>query len=245
MSLLGTKLGDRPVSLGTDSVYKILDELVTDTVKVQQEVARLDSPEVEAARQSKLEGTIGGTVVQNLRPLVSLFRAVSSSPDTPGDLLEQRLRSLESGPPAGLAPGSGIGGVWGNGTGSNLSAVPAGNPTAIPAWLVERINFLEAQVREMQDELAFVRVKVGTLTFVSRTQTKAWLDTNGVPGRACLFFLDAMSLLALMHSGSESARAAAEFASVTKKVGYSSTDEALVVTSFSLVLPEAFGSLPT
>ena len=31
---------------------------------------------------------------------------------------------------------------------------------------------------------------------------------------------------------------------VMKKVGYSSTDEALVVTSFSLVLPEAFGSLP-
>jgi hypothetical protein len=110
---------------------------------------------------------------------------------------------------------------------------------------VERIHFLEAQVREMQDELSFSRVKVGTLTFVSRTQTKAWLDANGVHGRACLFYLDAMSLLALMHSGSESAKAAAEFASVTKKVGYSSTDEALVVTSFSLVLPEAFGSLPS
>ena len=96
----------------------------------------------------------------------------------------------------------------------------------------------------MQDELTFARVKIGMLTFVSRTQTKAWLDTHGVPGRACLFFLDAMSLLALMHSGSESACAAAEFALVTKKVGYSSTDEALVVTSFSLVLPEAFGSLP-
>ena len=51
-------------------------------------------------------------------------------------------------------------------------------------------------------------------------------------------------MLALMHQGSEMARAAAEFASVTKKVGYSSLDEALVVTSFSLELPEAFGSLP-
>jgi hypothetical protein len=55
-----------------------------------------------------------------------------------------------------------------------------------------------------------------------------------------------MSLLALMYSGSETAKAAAEFASVTKKVGYSSsTDEALVVTSFSLILPEVFGSLPS
>jgi hypothetical protein len=70
------------------------------------------------------------------------------------------------------------------------------------------------------------------------------MDSNNCPSRASLFFLDAMSMLALMHSGSESAKAAAEFASVTKKVGYSSPDEALVVTSFSLELPEAFGSLP-
>lgn len=64
------------------------------------------------------------------------------------------------------------------------------------------------------------------------------------PGALEFVFLDAMSMLALMHSGSESAKAATEFASVTKKVGYSSPDEALVVTSFSLKLPEAFGSLP-
>jgi hypothetical protein len=108
----------------------------------------------------------------------------------------------------------------------------------------ERINYLEAQLKELQDEMASSSVKVGVVTFVSRTQTKAWMDRNGVPARSSLFFLDAMSMLALMHSGSESAKAAAEFASVTKKVGYSSPDEALVVTSFSLELPEAFGSLP-
>jgi hypothetical protein len=110
--------------------------------------------------------------------------------------------------------------------------------------VMERLTSLEAQMQVMQDALGSARVKVGTLTFVSRTQTKAWLDTNGVSGRACLFFLNAMSLLALMHSGSESAKAAAEFSSVTKKVGYSSTNEALVITSFSLVVPEAFGLLP-
>ena len=48
-----------------------------------------------------------------------------------------------------------------------------------------------------------------------------------------------------MHNGSDLAKSAAEFASLSKKVGYSLTDEALVVTSFSLDLPEAFGSLPT
>jgi hypothetical protein len=70
------------------------------------------------------------------------------------------------------------------------------------------------------------------------------MDVNNCPTRACLLFLDAMSMLALMHNGSDSAKSAAEFASLSKKVGYTSTDEALVVTSFSLELPEAFGSLP-
>jgi hypothetical protein len=46
-----------------------------------------------------------------------------------------------------------------------------------------------------------------------------------------------------MHNGSNSAKSAAEFGSLSKKVGYTSTDEALVVTSFSLKLPEAFSAL--
>jgi hypothetical protein len=70
------------------------------------------------------------------------------------------------------------------------------------------------------------------------------MDLNQCPPRTCIFFLDALSMLALMHGGSESAKSAAEFASITKKVGYDSTDEALVVTSFNLELPEVFGSLP-
>ena len=70
------------------------------------------------------------------------------------------------------------------------------------------------------------------------------MDRNSVLVRSRLFFLDAMSMLTLMYSGSELAKAAAEFASVTKKVGYSSPDEVLAVISFSLDLPEAFGLLP-
>jgi hypothetical protein len=109
----------------------------------------------------------------------------------------------------------------------------------------ESLRTLEAQVKELQDEIAFSRVKIGVQTFTSRAQTKAWMDMNHCPKRSALFFLDAMGLLALMHGGSmSSTKSAVEFASVTKKVGYTSTDEALVVTSFTLELPEAFGSLP-
>ena len=71
------------------------------------------------------------------------------------------------------------------------------------------------------------------------------MDLNGCPPRAWVFFLDAMSMLALMHNGLDLAKLAVEFTSLSKKVGYSLTDEALVVTSFSLDLPEAFSSLPT
>jgi dUTPase len=53
-----------------------------------------------------------------------------------------------------------------------------------------------------------------------------------------------MPVLALMHCGYESAKSAVEFASITKKVGYKTTEEALIVTSFNLKLPEAFSLLP-
>jgi hypothetical protein len=108
----------------------------------------------------------------------------------------------------------------------------------------ERVRFLKAQIEDMQDEMATQSMQIGTVTFVSQTQVKAWMDLNRCPPRTCIFFLDALLMLALMHGGSESAKSAAEFASITKKVGYDSTDEALVVTSFNLELPEAFGSLP-
>ena len=69
---------------------------------------------------------------------------------------------------------------------------------------------LEVQLQDKQDEMMSTSVKIGTLTFVSRLQTKACMDLNGVLERVCLFFIDAMSMLALMHNGSESVKATAE-----------------------------------
>jgi hypothetical protein len=108
----------------------------------------------------------------------------------------------------------------------------------------ERIRVLEDQIKDLQDKVAFSSVKIGVITFTSRMKTKAWMDRTNCTKWSCLFVLDAMSLLALMHSGSESARAIVEFTSITKKVGYASPDEVLIIMSFSLELPKAFGSLP-
>lgn len=95
-SRLGTKLGDHPVSLGTDSVYKILEELVEDARALEQHVQHLASPEVESAHHNKLKATIGTTMVKHICPLVGLYQCLSSSPLTAGDLIKERLQRLES-----------------------------------------------------------------------------------------------------------------------------------------------------
>jgi hypothetical protein len=104
-------------------------------------------------------------------------------------------------------PNMGLASNW-FGPGLNASAtlpnsnVTTGGGNAHP--LEERINFLEAQLKELQDEMASARsVKIRVVTFVSWTQTKAWMDRNSIPMHSSLFFLDAMSMLALMHSSSE------------------------------------------
>lgn len=112
------------------------------------------------------------------------------------------------------------------------------------AELEAHLKALEDQVHDMQEELTALSIKVGIATFMSRTQTKAWLDTTGCPLCGGLFYLDAMLVLALMHRGSKLARAVAEFASVMKTVGYSSPDEALVIMSFSLELPQGLWCSP-
>jgi hypothetical protein len=83
---LATKIGERPESLGTDSLYRLIEDMGQDVLKLQGEVKRLDSLEVEEARQHKLEIAIGRTVLLHLQPLVSLYCSISSTAETPGDL---------------------------------------------------------------------------------------------------------------------------------------------------------------
>ena len=250
-SLLATKVGDRPASLGTESLFKLMEELVEDVTKVQKSVAVLESADLAAVREQQLTLTIAQDIMSQLNPFFRLFGLLSRSKDTPGDLLEERLRSLEAtGTQHQAGPARGTTASTGPWFTTQMKGLTVGGGTAPllgdsdPTGMAERIKVLEAQIKDMQDEMAASSVQMGTVTFVSRSHAKAWMDLNRCPPRTCIFFLDALSMLALMHSGSESAKAAAEFASITKKVGYETTDEALVVTSFNLELPEAFGTLP-
>jgi hypothetical protein len=244
-SLVATKVGDRPATLGTDSLFKLVEDVVDDVGKLHKAVSTLENPELAAARDLQLGVKIGQEIVGHLNPVFRLFSLLSRTKEAPGDILEERLHALESrsihatsfapAPTVTSAPAWPIGN---NTQGRNLQTSPTEEA------LTARVLFLETQLKDMQDEMTAQSVQIGTVTFVSRTMVRAWMDQTRCPPRTCIFFLDAMSVLALMHGGYESAQSAAEFASITKKVGYETTEEALVVTSFNLELPEAFGSLP-
>jgi len=45
--------------------------------------------------------------------------------------------------------------------------------------MAERIKMLEVQLKDLQDEMSASSIQVGTVIFVSRSQTKAWMDLNG------------------------------------------------------------------
>jgi hypothetical protein len=241
-SLLVTKVGERPRTLGTESIFGLLKELVEDMGKMQHLVSVLESPTLAAAQEQQLAIGIAQDIVTRLHPLFRLYGAWLTSKDTPGDILEERLAALKG----SVATGSPLGTDGGNWFNSQMSGLNVG--VTAPTWLEgedtqgmsRQIRILEDLLKDMQDEMTSCSVQIGTMMFVSRTQTKAWMDLHRCPPRTCIFFLDALVMLALMHSGSESAKSAAEFALVMTKVGYKTTDEALVVTSFGLELPKVF-----
>ena len=68
LAQLATKIRERPESLGTDSLYWLIEDMGQDVLKLQGEVTWLGSLEVEEAQQNKLETAIGHTVLLHLQP---------------------------------------------------------------------------------------------------------------------------------------------------------------------------------
>jgi hypothetical protein len=97
VTTLATRLGERPASLGTDSIYEVLEELLRDVGSLQAALRDITDPKAEANRQECLVEAVGDIIVQPMRPLFMLYNALSSARDAPGDRLEARLRRLEAG----------------------------------------------------------------------------------------------------------------------------------------------------
>lgn len=95
-ALLATKVGDGAPSLGMDSIFQILEELVKDFTALHDDVLRLDLPEFESARSRKIEEAISKDVAWHLRPFFELYKTLSRSFDAPGHLLEEQFYALEA-----------------------------------------------------------------------------------------------------------------------------------------------------
>jgi hypothetical protein len=96
-SLVAMKVGDCPTTLGTDSLFSLVEDVVVNIGKLQESVATVESPELTAARELQLGFKIGKDIMGHLHPVFCLFGLFLRSKDAPGDILEERgFHALES-----------------------------------------------------------------------------------------------------------------------------------------------------
>jgi hypothetical protein len=174
-SLVATKVGDRPTTLGTNSLFRLVEDVVVDIGNLQELVATMESPELAAARELQLGFKIGKDIMGHLLPVFHLFCLFSQSKDAPGDILEERLHALESRTNASStqAPAAATGpAAWSFHQGPSVvqgTSTRTDNEEA----LTVRVQFLEAQIKDMYDEMTAHSVQIGSVNFISRTMVKA------------------------------------------------------------------------
>jgi hypothetical protein len=83
-SLVATKVGERPATLGTDSIFKLVEDVVEEMGRVQKSVAVLESPDLAAARDQQMGLSVAQDILNRLNPFFRLFGLLSRSKDTPG-----------------------------------------------------------------------------------------------------------------------------------------------------------------
>jgi hypothetical protein len=66
-SLVATKVGDRPAVLGTDSLFKLIEDLREEFATVQKAVSVLESPDLVAAREEQLAVGIAQDILNRLK----------------------------------------------------------------------------------------------------------------------------------------------------------------------------------
>jgi hypothetical protein len=96
IATLATRMGERPASLGTDSIYEVLEEVHHDVSSLQVVMHDVTDPKQEADQWEHLVEAVGDLIIQPMQPLLLLFNALSSTRDAPGDHLEECLRKLEA-----------------------------------------------------------------------------------------------------------------------------------------------------
>jgi hypothetical protein len=198
-------VGERTAESGNQSLFQLAaaaeDELSNLSTRMGIELSDLSATIADTSKM--VLDQLGTQLESVLAPLLSLFGALSSEKASPGDKLERRLKLMQAEisqlkASEGRSHGAGF---FGNDTpGAILDA--RGGPQQLHQ-LTETVATMQALLQSMWDQLASELVKVGTVNFISRSFTKNWLKTEGRNAQI-VFFVDARSLLELIHDSSYS-----------------------------------------
>jgi hypothetical protein len=174
---VATKVGDHLATLGTVSFFKLVEDVVEDIGKLYKSVSTLESPNLAAARDLQLGVKIGQDRIGHLNPVFCLFGLFSRSKDAPGNILKECLHALDESrinAPSALAPAAATGPAWSfDNQMQGLSMQESSTHVESEEALNIQVQFLEAQLNDMQDKMTAQSVQIGTVNFVSRTMVKA------------------------------------------------------------------------
>mgnify|MGYP001950038505 CR=1 FL=1 len=267
----GRPVGRSPAGFGTmepsiqaQVVARLQQELPQIVAQVEAAVQAKSGAWVDTGVANYLENPVSGFQVQFVQPVLNLLRQVSSGPAAVGDLLDQRLASLEgkvlSLEALGSSQGIGVGGLGGtSGGGSVFSSGWGTTPVrqSVPTVGLQpaaagvsgvSADFVKELVKEVREELDQVRdqveaksVDVGRFSFKSQKDCQQWLATNNAaPG--VFHFLDAISLLSLATSDvHDSEKEAADQRATSVKIRDGSIYETAFIGSYSLEVPPLLG----
>jgi hypothetical protein len=235
-------VGTRPEDFGTTSVWTVLEKLESELSREQERIAAtkaelenltmsMSGMAQEAAEASIKKNVMGGEIFEAIQAGYR-FTTKHSSPghQNPGDMLEERLQALEKG--TGIHQGGAF----------SLGLAPTPVPV-IPQDVVgldARLKALETDVLKVRAEAMSTRVEVAGVEFVSPISVEEWVAQNQVV-QGPMMFLDVVSLLQLAYAaGQGDQQATLAYERSASQVGYRSSMEATIATSFGCVLPSIF-----
>jgi hypothetical protein len=268
-------IGERKDSRGTATIFGILDDhsdmiddlpdmftMAGNRLAVLEAAPASDGDAVKAATKNELYAELN----PSLEPLQKLYCKLSSRMDTPGDKLETevsgirseltRLSSLigtgTSGPTMANPPGFGWNltnqqsqptSLYGAPISGTLA--PAANPLAGTVPSMVDIKSLERRMLKIEQQLASQAVRVGGQTFTSQFEAEAWLSLKCPLAGSHALFMDYHSLMAVAYGAGGTMAEVLKLEESKKKLGLSTSEEAILLASFHLEIPAFFGKPST
>ena len=260
-------IGKRDEERGTSTIFYSLknneseiENLLVDMKQVNKVMSMMKT-QIGGSKQDILT-----EMLSSMHPIIEFFSKFSSAKNCPGDKIEDELNSLKvdvallktqtTGAPVSSGIGvqaysnSGSGVTWGvtggsTPTSTGLSAPMATNPSSrITVGIEARLSTLETKLSSLEEQLIASRVDLGGQVFKSKHSTAAWLLVHAPSSEGFIYFADPHSLLNVGSVDFTSTTEAITLEAHSHKSGYKSKEEAHVMASFTIELPEIFGKDP-